>query len=219
MNKNRRTGLIIAITSLFMIIVISYYMLHLFRSSPKSTYNFLQDDICKVSCWENIVAGQDSELDALKALIREKLINDSANYVRSDWLHLFTKEGDEVSIFFLDEKVQRIDFKPKSVLLLSTLIDKLGEPEKVYVNIEGEHEVCHVSYLYYPKDGLRIKAGSCEDFARVSRFEEGNILPGTPILELGFVEVAANAEIMVQSFGITNSNSMIDWYGYGYYAP
>ena len=105
------------------------------------------------------------------------------------------------------------------------MIDKLGKPEKIYLNIEGEHEVCHVSSLYYPEQGLRIKAGDCEDFNHASRVNNGNIMPNTPILVISFVEPNMDSELMLQSFDISDTQrqeitqNLVDWSGYGYYSP
>ncbi|MFZ0547645.1 MAG: hypothetical protein WAM60_19515 [Candidatus Promineifilaceae bacterium] len=221
---NKRTGLVLVIGFLSLIVVGSYAF-YLFRLPPESIYDFLQDDPCTIPCWENIIPGESSELGALKTLIKARLIDDSANYVRDDRLQFLTQRGDEVSIFFLHEKVQQIDFNPNAQFLLSTMIDKLGKPEKIYMNIEGEHEVCHVSSLYYPEHGLRIKAGDCEDFKHASRFNNGNVMPDTPVLLLSFVEPNMDSELMLQSFDIIDTQrqeitqNLVDWNGYGYYSP
>jgi len=220
-------GLILVATLFLLVIFVGWYLLYLFRPPLKPTYGFLQDDPCTLPCWENITPGKSSELDALKELIKRKLFSsDSASYLSDDWFHFFTQMDDEVSIIFLNEQVQRIDFNPNVPLPLNTMIEILGEPEKIYIDTTGEHQIlCHESYLYYPKHGLRIEAATCEDFNRASRLKNGNVMPDTLVTALSFVEVATNSEIMLESFNLPEdqlqeiSSNMVNWNGYGYYPP
>ncbi len=222
MNRRIKLLLLLIFLSLFMI---SGYMFYLSRFTPQSSYNFLKDEPCAIPCWENIVPSETTELETLKLLMQEGLIDSSASYVRDNWLHFFTQTEDRVSIFFLHEKVRQIDFDPDTPLLLNTMVDKFGIPEKIHIAIEGEHEICHVGFLYYPEHGLRIKAGSCEDFNHAANFKNGNVMPNTPVLELSFVEVAANSEHMLRSFDIPDDklqeiiSDLVDWNGYSYYSP
>lgn len=223
---NRRIRLILLI-ALIPVALSAWYLLYWFKPPLSPAYGFLQDDPCTLPCWENIMPGRSSELDALKTLIKGKLISgNSVSYAKDDWLHFFTQTDDEVSIFFLDGQVQRITFNPNEAFPLSIMIEKLGEPEKIHTDTIGEHDVlCDVSYLYYPRYGLRIEAAACEDFNRASRLKNGNVMPNTPVTLLSFVDVTTNSEGMLESFYSSEAqkqeitSSMVNWNGYGYYSP
>jgi hypothetical protein len=94
------------------------------------------------------------------------------------------------------------------------------------MDIAGEHDTqCHTSYLYYPQYGLPIEAAACADFNRASQLESGNIMPGTSITIVSFVEMAPNSEIMLESFNLSEeqiykvTSNLVNWSGYGYYPP
>jgi hypothetical protein len=189
------------------------------------TYTFLQDDPCALPCWEHIVPGESSELDALRLLIKGNLIGDFADFASDDWLSFQTQTGDEVSIFLLNEIVRQIDYFPDQPLLLSAIIEKFGKPDKVYVDIVGEHEICHEASLYYPVHGLRIKVGRCERFRNASNLETVNVMPDSSVLTLSFVRIVADSESMLQLFNEKDekvdetARNMVEWNGYGYYPP
>lgn len=221
----KRIGLILSV-ALLLVALVAWYLPYSFKPPFSPTYSFLQGDPCILPCWENIMPGRSSELDTLKTLIERKLISgNSASYAGDNWLHFFTQTDDEVSIFFVDGQVQRIAFNPDETFPLSIMIEKLGAPEKIHLDSIGEHHVlCHASYLYYPRYGLRIEAAACEDFNHASRLENGNVMPDTPITGLSFVNAAPNSESMLESFNLSEAqiqeitNSMVNWSGYGYYS-
>ena len=223
---NRQTRLILVL-ALLVVVLTAWYFLYSGVFRPEPTVGFLQDDPCVIPCWENITPGRVSELDTLKILIERKLISgDSINYAKVNWLYFLTPEEDEVSIFFFDEYVQRIVFNPNMLLSLRVIIEKWGEPEKIYMGTEGEdHILCHVAFLFYPQYGLRVETAACEDFTRISRLENGNVMPDTLIITLSFVAVAENSFAMLESFDLSEEETriieegMVEWNGYGYYSP
>jgi hypothetical protein len=215
------------VIALLSVVLATWYLLNSFASPPSLMYGFLQDDPCILPCWENITPDESSELDTLKTVIKRGLISGNpVSYPKDDWLYFFTQTDDKVSIFFLDGQVRRIAFNPSGLFPLSIMIEKLGEPEKIHMDIVGEHHtLCHASYLYYPQHGVRVEAAACDDFNRASRLATGNVMAYTPVTILSFVNVAATAEGMLESFDLSEmemqkiTSNMVDWSGYGFYSP
>lgn len=209
-----------------LVVVIGGYLFYLSTRPRQITYNFLQDEPCKLPCWENIVPGESTQLEALNLLIEGSLIDRSARYLGDGSLFLITQNEDRVHIYFSEGIVQQIDFDPSVSLVLGDFIETFGSPEKVHMLVDGEHQLCMVGYVYYPQHGLLISAGECVDFNQADTFKDGNALPDTPVFSLSFVEVSANAQQMFQSFRRGQRvrieeapQKWVDWNGYGYYEP
>ncbi|WP_420631389.1 hypothetical protein [Candidatus Leptofilum sp.] len=222
---NKRFRLILLIGFL-LVIIVGGYLFYLSTHPPQGTYSFLLDEACALPCWENITPGESTQLEALNLLVEGSLIDRSARYLGDGSLFLNTQNEDKVHIYFSEGIVQQIDFDPSASLVLDDFIETFGPPEKVHMLVDGEHQLCMVGYLYYPRHGLLISAGECADFNRTDTFKNGNVLPDTPVISLSFVEVSTNAEQVLQSLQRVQGVKLeevplnwVDWKGHGYYEP
>lgn len=198
----RRMGLIVM--AMFLVIGLIFWHI-VYSDSPASdpTYRFLYDDtLCILPCWENITPGQSSRSDVLEILDDRLLIErDSIRYPQANWLYFLTPTDDRVSIYFRDEKVQRIDFIPGGNFVLNSTIQQLGEPTRIYVRIEGvDYVFCHAASLYYPQQGVVVETASCEKVSQMHRFEKGNLMANTPVVLISFIESRRLPEDMLESF-------------------
>lgn len=90
----------------------------------------------------------------------------------------------------------------------------------------GQHDVlCHVSFLYYPNQGVIVQSALCDDFHKVAEGQINNVMPDTPVTILHLSETAPTFEAMLSTLQLLEREmgqiryNAVDWKGYGFYAP
>ena len=128
--------------------------------------SILTDTPCAAPCWQGIVPGESSRLEALEVL-------DDSPYVRQDslrqagtgesggatWWWRVSGRHLQPSIKWTDDVVQEITLGLTYDLSIEQVLDKYGPPEAIHVSKGGTPEHWYwIADLYYPQAGVQFKA-------------------------------------------------------------
>ncbi len=183
--------------------------------------DLFQDIKCEIPCWNYLIPGETSEMEALEKAQNKELLNEATHILEHQNYrkYIFNYKNSNVDLVFEENQLRRIEFYRNLDVRLKDVIAVEGEPIKIDTMVDHHHQVCFDSSLYYPARGLKVTVGDCSDSPDIV----GDIYAGVPVLTIDYVPVSSSVEEMLTHFQYSKEtlelhlNSMQDWDGYGIY--
>ena len=186
---------------------------------------FGNDSSCRPPCWHGITPGITSESDALSIIANPAISDPESHSVRSYdspstlWYLFELNQGTSAGVMVSHGLVGMIELRPDFRLKLGNLIDRVGEPDFVYVEDSVGGEIYYIVELYYLGEGI---------MARFFSDPERDVPPGytslTGTTEIETISLFKPADSLEEA--LENSRSLdpttalvhaVKWDGFGYY--